>query len=61
MKKIKKILAGAVATAVVLSTSAINSLAATVDLPDAFSDLSPIIEIVLKIVEFISKIISFLS
>ena len=61
MKKIKKMLVGMAAIGAVLSTAAINSFAATVDLPDAFADLSPIIEIVLKIVEFISKIISFLS
>ncbi len=61
MKKIKKMFVGMAATGAVLSTAAINSFAATVDLPDAFADLSPIIEIVLKIVEFISKIISFIS
>ena len=59
MKKIKKLLVGTAATAAVLSCTTFSSFAATVDLPDVFADLSPIVEIVLKIVEFISKIVSF--
>ncbi len=61
MNKIKKLLLGISAAAVTLSFTAVNSFAATVDLPDVFSDLAPIIEILLKIVEFFSKIASIFS
>ena len=55
----KKLFMGALSTACIAGTAIFSASAATVELPDAFSDLSGIIEIVLKIVEFISKIFSF--
>ena len=61
MKKIKKLFLGVSAAALTLSFTAVNSFAATADLPDMFSDLSPIIELILKIVEFISKIASIFA
>lgn len=61
MRNFKKAIIAAMTGASVIGLTAVNSFAATVDLPDVFSDLSPIIEIVLKIVEFISKIASFFA
>lgn len=57
----KKIFAGAFSSICLAGTAVFSASAATVDLPDAFSDLSGIIEIALKIIEFISKVISFFS
>lgn len=57
----KKAIAYITSAVIVLSATAIPSLAATVDLPPEFTSLAPILEIVLKIVEFLSKIISFFS
>ncbi len=55
----KKFILGAVSAVCLCAPTLFSASAATVELPDAFSDLSPIIEIVLKIVEFISKIFGF--
>lgn len=57
----KKAIAYITSAAIVLSATAIPSLAATVDLPPEFASLAPILEIVLKIAEFLSKIIGFFS
>lgn len=61
MKKVQKSIIALIAGTSVFSLTAFNAFAATVDLPEVFSDLSPIIEAVLKIVEFISKFFSLLS
>lgn len=61
MKKIRNTLIVLATVAALAGGTAVNSIAATVDLPEVFSDLSPIIEVILKIVEFISKIFSFIS
>ena len=57
----KKLFAGIVTALTVISATVVPSLAATVDLPAEFSELTPIFEIVLKIVEFLAKIAHFLT
>ncbi len=57
----KKLLIGIISTVYLSFPALFSASAATVELPDAFSDLSAIIEIVLKVVEFISKIFSFFA
>ncbi len=57
----KKLIAGLAATVALVSVTAVPSLAATVDLPPEFANLTPIFEIFLKIVEFLAGIISFFS
>lgn len=61
VKNFKRVLAGSAAAVAVFGVTAVQSFAATVDLPDAFSDLTPIIEFVLKLVEFLSKIFSIFN
>ncbi len=58
MKKLKRSAAAAAVAAAAMSGLAFQSFAATVDLPQAFDNLAPILEIFLKIVEFISRIVS---
>ena len=57
----KKIITFITASVAVICTTAIPSLAATVDLPPEFATLSPILDFVLKLVEFLAKIADFLS
>lgn len=61
MKKLKKMLVGSVTGAMIVAFTAVNSLAATVNLPPEFDDVKPLIEFILKIVEFIGKIVSMFA
>ena len=55
----KRFITGAAVSLAAMSGFAVQSFAATVDLPPAFDNLSPILEFFLKIVEALAKIISF--
>ena len=57
----KKLFAGVTTAFTVIAATVVPSLAATVDLPPEFSEITPIFEIVLKIIEFLSKIASFFA
>ncbi len=57
----KKLIFGVITAVTFIGTTAIPSLAATVDLPSEFASLSPIFEFVLKLVEFFSKIAGFFN
>ena len=55
----KRFLTGTAFVLAAMSGFAVQSFAATVDLPPVFDNLSPILEFFLKIVETLAKIISF--
>lgn len=55
----KRVLTGAAVSLAAMSGFAVQSFAATVDLPPVFDSLSPILEFFLKIVEVLAKVISF--
>ena len=61
MKKMKKMLIGSVTGSLIIAFTAVNSLAATVNLPPEFDDVKPLIEFILRIVEFIGKIVSMFA
>ncbi len=56
MKRVLKCTAVAL---VAMSGLAVQSLAATVELPPVFDSISPILEFFLRIVEVLAKVISF--
>ena len=57
----KRVLTGVAVALAAMSGFAVQSFAATVDLPPVFDSLSPILEFFLKIVEVLAKVISFFN
>ena len=57
----KKFILGAVSAFCLSSPALFCASAATAELPDAFSDLTAIIEFALRVVEFISKVFGFFA
>ena len=57
----KRFLTGVAVALAAMSGLAVQSFAATVDLPPVFDSLSPILEFFLKIVEVLAKVISFFN
>ncbi len=55
----KRFFTGVAVALAAMSGLAVQSFAATVDLPPVFDSISPILEIFLKIVEVLAKVISF--
>lgn len=61
MKKLRRFAYGVTAGIGVMMATAVNSFAASVDLPPEFSEFVPIIEFILRIIETISKIFSLFN